>query len=42
MEQQLEHQKQYFKEIIKELKSRILSVEEENQTTFTAFSQIMR
>ncbi|XP_050054897.1 uncharacterized protein LOC114132904 isoform X3 [Aphis gossypii] len=38
---QLERQKQYYADIIIELKNRILSIEEENQTTFAVFSQKM-
>lgn len=42
MEQQLKLQKRYYADIIRELKMRILSIEKQNQITFTDFSQIKR
>lgn len=42
MTEQLERQNQYYTDIINELQNRILSIDEENQATFAAFSQIMR
>jgi len=42
MVEQLKRQKQYYADIINELKYKILSIEEENRATFTTYSQIMR
>lgn len=42
MEEQLEYQKEYYIDIINELKNRILLIEEKNQATFSIFSEIMR
>lgn len=42
MEEQLDYQKQYYTDIINELKNRIMSIEEKNEATFATFSQIMR
>lgn len=42
MVEQLKRQKQYYSDIINELKCRILSIEEENRATFAMYSQIMR
>eukprot|EP00102_Acyrthosiphon_pisum_P017190 XP_008188475.1 PREDICTED: uncharacterized protein LOC100570435 [Acyrthosiphon pisum] len=41
MVEQLKRQKQYYADIINELKYRILSVEEENRETFAMYSQTM-
>jgi len=42
MVEQLKRQKQYYADIINELKYRILSTEEENRATFAMYSQTMR
>lgn len=42
IKEQLKYQNKYYQNIINELKNKILSVQEENQNTFTAFSQVER
>jgi len=42
MEEQLEYQKQHYTDIINELKTKLMFIKEQNQTTFATFSQIMR
>lgn len=42
IEEQFKYQKEYYKDIINVLKSKILLVQEENQKTFNAFSQVAR
>lgn len=42
LEEQLDHQKQYYANIISKMKNKILSVEEENCASFTSYSRIMR
>lgn len=42
LEEQLDHQKQYYANIISEMKNKISWTEEENRSSFTSFSKIMR
>jgi len=42
MIEQSERQKQYYSDIVKEIKNRILSTEGENLASFVMYSQIAR
>lgn len=42
MEEQIDYQSQHYSSIVNEVKKYILSIEKENQSSFTDFSQIMR
>lgn len=42
IKEEMDYQSQHYTSIVNELKTYILSIEKENQSSFTDFSQIMR